>query len=142
MKPWVFLLLPLFFASVVMSAQTTTSLASWLSKQRWHKRVVLLCAPSSATPELQAQQQQLTAAATGLQERDIEVREVLFEQLSAADKQYITQKLGVKTTGFTLLLLGKDGGVKRRETKPISPIALFETIDVMPMRREEARRQQ
>jgi hypothetical protein len=142
MKPWVFLLLSLFFASVVMSAQTTTSLASWLSKQRWQKRVVLLCAPSSTTPELQAQQQQLTVAATGLQERDIEVREVLFEQLSAADKQYLTQKLGVKTTGFTLLLLGKDGGVKRRETKPISPKALFETIDVMPMRREEARRQQ
>jgi hypothetical protein len=74
-----------------------------------------------------------------MQERDITVREVLFEQLSSADQQYLTQKMKVKLSGFTLVLIGKDGGVKRRETQPITPESLFQTIDVMPMRRNEAR---
>ncbi|TGD78982.1 DUF4174 domain-containing protein [Hymenobacter wooponensis] len=141
MKRFVFLLLAVtvWSATVTMAQNAPGSLASWLPKQRWQKRVVLLCAPNNTTPELQAQQQQFAAARSAMQERDISVREVLFEQLSAADKQYLTQKLGVKTSGFTLLLIGKDGGIKRRETQPITPKSLFQTIDVMPMRREEAR---
>ncbi|TGE10324.1 DUF4174 domain-containing protein [Hymenobacter fodinae] len=128
-----------FLAMAALAQPSAQPLASWLPKQRWQKRVVLLCAPTASEPELRAQQQQFAAAEAGMQERDIVVREVLFDQLSAADKQYVTQKLRVNTTGFTLVLLGKDGGVKRRETQPITPKSLFQTIDVMPMRREEAR---
>lgn len=126
--------------SSALAQASEGSLATWLPKQRWQKRVVLLCAPNSASSELKAQRQQLAAAPAELQERDIVVREVLFDQLSGPDRQYITQKLGVKPTGFTLLLIGKDGGVKRRETAPISQASLFGTIDTMPMRRQEARR--
>lgn len=40
---------------------------------------------------------------------------------------------------FALLLVGKDGGVKRRVQEPISPDLLFQQIDQMPMRRREMR---
>lgn len=126
-------------ATVAMAQSSTEPLATWLPKQRWQKRVVLLCAPNSSTPELRAQQRQFASAVPAMQERDITVREVLFEQLSSADQQYLTQKMKVKLSGFTLVLIGKDGGVKRRETQPITPESLFQTIDVMPMRRNEAR---
>jgi hypothetical protein len=127
-------------ATVALAQPSAEPLASWLPKQRWQKRVVLLCAPTSTTPELRAQQQQFTSAAAAMQERDITVRELHLDQLSAADKQYVTQKLGAKANGFTLILIGKDGGVKQRETQPIAPKLLFQTIDVMPMRRNEARK--
>lgn len=131
----------LLLTLTVLAQTPAAPLASWLPKQRWQKRVLLLCAPTQDTPALKTQQQTLSAAAAQVQERDIVVREILLDQASAADKRYLTQTLRVKSTGFTLVLIGKDGGVKRRETEPISAKSLFGTIDTMPMRRDEARRQ-
>ncbi|NMG19341.1 hypothetical protein DP116_07665 [Brasilonema bromeliae SPC951] len=37
------------------------------------------------------------------------------------------------------VLVGKDGGVKRRETTPVQAKAIFDEIDAMPMRRQEMR---
>ena len=45
----------------------------------------------------------------------------------------------VAPTDFTVLLLGKDGGEKLRSTKPISFETLRDTIDTMPMRKQEAK---
>ncbi|MEN0050651.1 MAG: DUF4174 domain-containing protein, partial [Bacteroidota bacterium] len=42
---------------------------------------------------------------------------------------------------FTVILIGKDGGEKlRRKGKLLTRKALYQTIDVMPMRRAEMRR--
>lgn len=41
--------------------------------------------------------------------------------------------------GFTALLVGKDGGVKRTAHEPIARDELFAQIDAMPMRRREVR---
>jgi hypothetical protein len=52
------------------------------------------------------------------------------------------QYYGVKPGEATILLIGKDGGVKlRRETEILGCRELFATIDVMPMRRREMREQ-
>ncbi|QJX45843.1 DUF4174 domain-containing protein [Hymenobacter taeanensis] len=141
MKCSAFLLLTaaVLCAAVALAQTTPEPLATWLPKQRWQRRVVLLCAPSSSSSALLVQQQRFASAAAAMQEHDLVVREVLTEQLSAADMHYLTKKLGVKSSGFTLLLIGKDGGVKRRETQAITAESLFQTIDVMPMRRSEAR---
>ncbi|WP_312795937.1 DUF4174 domain-containing protein [Tianweitania sp.] len=40
---------------------------------------------------------------------------------------------------FTVILLGKDGQEKLRDSKPVTSDALFELIDSMPMRQREAR---
>ncbi|RYG45300.1 DUF4174 domain-containing protein [bacterium] len=39
--------------------------------------------------------------------------------------------------GFSVALIGKDGGVKLRRTEPIDSKELFGIIDAMPMRQEE-----
>lgn len=39
--------------------------------------------------------------------------------------------------GFEVLLIGKDGGVRLRQPRPITPEALFAKIDAMPMQRRE-----
>ncbi|MFN6486616.1 DUF4174 domain-containing protein [Nostoc sp. DedQUE02] len=42
-------------------------------------------------------------------------------------RQYITRSIG------------KDGSVKRQDTKPVQATAIFEQIDAMPMRQQEMR---
>ena len=71
--------------------------------------------------------------------RDLQVVEVLYNQLSPADRQCWTQQLGQALVGFRVVLVGKDGGVKRVETQPLAPASLFGTVDKMPMRRQEMR---
>ena len=116
------------------------SVAALLQACRWQKRVLLLCAPTADNTVLQRQRQLLAPARAGLDARDLTVREVVLTAVSEADRTYLAQRLRVSPSGFTLLLLGKDGGIKQRETKPVAPSSLFATIDAMPMRQLEVRR--
>ena len=118
------------------------SVAALLKASKWHKRVLLVCAPSADDADLHRQQQLLGPVGAGLNSRDLVVREVVLAELSAADKQYLAQRLGVAGSRFTAVLIGNDGGVKRRETRPLPPAALFSTIDAMPMRQQEMRGRQ
>ncbi|RZK33884.1 MAG: DUF4174 domain-containing protein, partial [Hymenobacter sp.] len=43
-------------------------------------------------------------------------------------------------TSFSVVLIGKDGGVKLAQTQPLAPENLFGTVDKMPMRKQEAKR--
>jgi hypothetical protein len=42
-------------------------------------------------------------------------------------------------SGFTALLVGKDGTEKLRSPRPVSLTEIFDVIDAMPMRQQEAR---
>ena len=127
--------------STLMLGQTpsASALEGTVKKARWRQRMLLVCAPSAADASLLAQRNMLEPAAAGLRERDLLVRELVLPNLLAPDRAYL-RRLGVKTDTFQVLLLGKDGGIKRRDTQPVSTKALFSTIDVMPMRRQEMKR--
>lgn len=129
-----------FLLITLVSAQAVTpaaSLAAVLKASRWQKRVLLLCAPTADNTALLRQRQLLATDRPGLEARELLVREVLFTNLSAADRKYLTETLHVSPTSFTMVLLGKDGDPKRRETEPVTPSSLFTTIDAMPMRQRE-----
>lgn len=140
---WLLVLGGVVLASAVVKGQATTapksSLTALLKASRWQKRVLLLCAPTATDAALLRQRQLLAPARTDLTARDLLVQEVLLDEVSPNDKKYLTENLHVSATGFTALLVGKDGGVKRRETEPVAPKSLFSTIDVMPMRQQEMR---
>lgn len=120
-------------------APQATSLAATVQGSKWQKRVLLLCAPTPENADLRRQVQLLKPVGAELAARDVLVREVVLSQLPAADRRYAREQLNIPATGFAVLLLGKDGGVKRRETAPLPPAQLFSTIDAMPMRRQEMR---
>lgn len=102
-----------------------------LRDYRWEKRPVLVFAPSEADPDYRRQLALLTAAREGLAERDVVVL------TDAAPERLGRLRTGLAVEGFALLLVGKDGGVKLRETAPVTPERLFALIDRMPMRRRE-----
>lgn len=136
------LLLPgLLLMSESLPAQPVPSapLAAQLKASRWQQRVLLLYAPTPTDAQLRRQRELLSTARPGLTARDVLVRVLVGSELSATDTRYLTQCLGVAPGGFAVLLLGKDGGVKRRETQPVAPASLFSTIDAMPMRQQETR---
>ena len=125
------------------TAQTSKPmpLEQTLREYRWKKRVLLLAAPTAEQADFKAQKALLNSEKTGMAARDFVVLEVLYNQLSAADQQFLAKKIGVLAPHFAAVLIGKDGGVKEKSRRPIPPAALFGTVDKMPMRREEMRRQ-
>ena len=135
------LLTNLTLLATLAAAQTPlpASLAQTLRAAQWKKRVLLVGAPNAAQADFQQQKKLLATVSDQLRERDFLVLEVTLNHLSLADGLYCQKQFGQSFTEFAVVLIGKDGGVKRIETKPLAPAKLFETVDKMPMRRQEVR---
>ncbi|WP_460582718.1 DUF4174 domain-containing protein [Hymenobacter arcticus] len=130
------------FLLPLLAAQPTTppGLAATLRASRWQHRLLLIGAPTASAADFQAQKKLLASAAKGLADRDFQVLEVPYDQLSPADRQCWTQQLGQPLSGFVVVLVGKDGGMKRTSNKPLPAADFFGTVDKMPMRRQEMRK--
>ncbi len=110
------------------------SLLMALPNQFQEKRQLLLYADAETNPKMQQQLKYLRQDAEGLKERDIEVKVYYKNNYTDA---FTKRKL---KSGFTAILVGKDGGDKLTSTEPITLRKLYGTIDAMPMRRNEMKR--
>lgn len=108
-----------------------------LARYRWSARVLVISAPGADDARLAAQRAVLAQAGPGLKTRDLVVLEALGGTRAATA---LRTHLGLPGSAFRAVLVGKDGEIKRTETAPLAAQALFETIDAMPMRRDEMRR--
>ena len=70
-----------------------------------------------------------------LKERDLVVLEAL-----GAEGASLRRRFALPADAFRAVLVGKDGEAKIVAAEPIPIRILFETIDAMPMRRDEMRR--
>jgi hypothetical protein len=70
-----------------------------------------------------------------LKERD--VTQIVLH--ARGENPEIFERLKLSGAGFTLLLIGKDGGEKLRSQNVVAPETLCRLIDSMPMRQEEMR---
>ncbi len=115
-----------------------------LESLRWQSRVVVVLAGAPDDVMLEEQLRLLDEAAAGLRERDMVVVEdaggvVTIDGLAQPEPGRLRDAYGAPLSGFQVLLIGKDGGVKLRSDEPVSAEALFALIDTMPMRRREMR---
>lgn len=106
------------------------------SAQQNNKREIWLFTPDADNASFITQKSALTDAA-GLNERDLIVHEVVG--VKANQTKFKKYKAAAKT--FTFILIGKDGGEKLRSNQPISKEKLYRTVDDMPMRKSEMKRQ-
>ena len=127
----------------VLPAQTPPNPVT-LAQLRDRYRPLLLFAAQPDDPALLAQMTRLKEATAGLAERDVLVIAIPYKDpsstdvsLSAADALAARRAFHVAPEDFTAILLGKDGGEKLRSKKPISFEKLRDTIDAMPMRKQE-----
>ena len=116
-----------------------------LSSQKWKNRVLLVFAPSVDNHIYQQQMQLLQKHNKDFADRDLVLVQVLATDESYANRQPIDDssaaklrdRFGVDKENFRLILVGKDGGVKRSDATPVQATAIFEEIDAMPMRQQE-----
>jgi hypothetical protein len=96
---------------------------------------------------LALQRQNFADHRSGLVERDIVVIWVVgnsvrseFGQPPGSTAAQLRARFGMQKPGFRIFLVGKDGGIKLSQSRPLTVNRLFRTIDAMPMRVEEMRR--
>ncbi|WP_298967449.1 AI-2E family transporter [uncultured Methylobacterium sp.] len=109
--------------------------AASLDAYRWKARVLVVAAADADDPRLAEQRRIVAAAQRGSRERDLVVVEAVGP---GAEAEGLRRRFGLPAREFRAVLVGKDGGAKLSAPAPISAERLFETIDAMPMRRDEA----
>lgn len=121
-----------------------------LSDYLWENRLLLIFAPSEATSAYRQQMQIFADAQAGFDERDLLLIELLVdgnnrlngEPVAEEDAASVRSRYGIANNDFVVMLIGKDGTQKRRDTEPVAAEAIFSAIDAMPMRQQEMRQQQ
>ena len=124
------LLAPLTNLVIPMPLQATP-----LKDHLWKNRVIITFSASVKEPERLALQKQMEKKACAFTDRNLVHIDLLQ---GSEDFDEMSQQFSVSSTGFQLLLLGKDGGVKLRSSTA-SLEDIFSLIDTMPMRSSEMR---
>lgn len=91
----------------------------------------LIILPVEQDKILQSQLSELSKDSAGLKERDMKVT---ICSDNACRMKYTTD---AGQQSFTVVLVGKDGGVKKQWTRLVTIKEIFALIDAMPMRRSE-----
>ncbi|TWH54183.1 Biopolymer transport protein [Dulcicalothrix desertica PCC 7102] len=128
-------------ASVQMSEFNLTS-------HKWKNRILLVFAPTAQNVNYQRQVQLFQQQQQGLNERDLLLVTVLDKGTSYINQQPIDiasaaklrQKFNINDNDFRVILVGKDGGAKRQDSKVVQAKTIFREIDAMPMRQQEMQR--
>lgn len=118
----------------VIAAAPSPSLPR-IDQLRWEKRVLLVTAPDAAG--LAGQRRAFERIGAGGDDRDLVLVEVVGDRVSGASgtADALRRDYRLPTGRFEVVLIGKDGGVKRRSATPLAAADLIASIDAMPMRR-------
>ncbi len=116
-----------------------------LKQYQWKNRLLLIFSPAAETPAYRALKRELAQQAGEVRERQLLVFHVLEQgqsflngqQISPAGAESLRQGFGVAPGTFTVVLVGKDGGVKLKREARVALADIFGLIDSMPMRRQE-----
>ncbi|MEH2246314.1 DUF4174 domain-containing protein [Nostoc sp.] len=140
---------PVSIAGTVQGSTHASKMSLFnITSKKWKNRVLLVFAPSVDNHSYQQQMQLLQEQKSGFTDRDLVIVQVLATNKSYANGQLIDEssaanlrnRFGVNKENFRVILVGKDGGVKRQNTTPVQATAIFEQIDAMPMRQQEMQR--
>ncbi len=102
-----------------------------LAALQWRARPVVILSDTRDDPRAVRQAAALARAGAAVRERQIAVLR------EAAVGGALRRRFGVADHGFAVVLVGKDGDVKRVWHMPVDPGLIFGVIDRMPMRRDE-----
>lgn len=123
--------LPLLAAMSLIATDPGT-----MASMKWQRRVLLVSAPTHQDLKLAVQRRIIGSWKVPAADRDLSIVEVVGDKVAGAtDTQAVLRrKYRLSMTGFTAILIGKDGGEKLRSATPIPAAVLEDTIDAMPMR--------
>ena len=110
----------------------------------WQNRILVVFADEQGNT-IEQQITHLQEHKAGMDERDMRVFQIFKDKIITPNQTVYAEKnvnklrkqFDVNQEGFTVILVGKDGGEKLRQHEILSVEKLFATIDAMPMRRQE-----
>ena len=119
-----------------------------LEKHKWKERVLIVTASSPSNVGYKRQDQLLTKGKKGMKDRELVIYRLYADHwlgpkntaLSNDEAQIIYKKYDINSDTFSVVLIGKDGGVKMNKNDIVSTRELFQLIDSMPMRQQEMRK--
>ena len=122
--------------------------AQSLADHQWKDRILIVYANDPESEALTRQRKTLAKCVNGLEERrlvtyfvtDTEAQQVESGNMTVVSRDLFDKVISNDLT-FETILIGLDGGIKRRYTKPVSCDDVFRLIDSMPMRRSEIKKQ-
>ncbi|MBZ9632294.1 DUF4174 domain-containing protein [Salegentibacter sp. LM13S] len=134
-----------FFLLILLSTMGLN--AQDLTKHQWKDRLILIIAEDENNEKFQQQLTQLQKHQKGLKDRKLVIYRILPKKYKIAfqDKNWknsaqFYKKYKAEESDFRIILIGLDGGEKLDQTKVLSVEKLFNTIDSMPMRQAEMRK--
>jgi hypothetical protein len=113
---------------------------SWFEEHRWSYRVLILTGDNEI---VNAQLELFSTLDAELADRNLVIinsndSSVFFGNIVGVPNTRGTMKrFGLDENQYEMVLVGKDGGVKRRYSNVVDPQVIFDTIDAMPMRMRE-----
>ena len=137
----------LLFVVVTMAAQANGQDKIRLKDYQWKHRLILAFSPSAQHPGHKALEKEIAVQAEEVMDRDLLVFQILESgetklgnsSLPESSGNYLREKFSIKSGIFTVLLIGKDGGVKLRREGGVELDEILSLIDTMPMRQREMR---
>ena len=112
-----------------------------VAEMTWKRRVLVISAPGDQDAELAAQRGIIARWRAEGAARDLSIVEVVGDEVAGATDAAaaLRGRYRLPATGFTAILIGKDGSEKLRSADPIPASVLKDTIDAMPMRQAGGR---
>ncbi|MFO7799124.1 DUF4174 domain-containing protein [Rhodohalobacter sp.] len=148
----IFTFLPFFAMTQISSTdfrkdQPCTGKEISLELFQWENRILVLFASHSDDETYQTQMDRFSSLEGEFRDRDLILISVFNEECSSlngevisdSSSQKIRERLSPPENGYSILLIGKDGGVKLKQDEVLEPAELFRVIDRMPMRQREMR---
>ncbi len=120
-----------------------------LSVFQWKNRLLFLFAPNRNHSMFDALHESLAVRQSEAADRDLVIFEILEsapssmnnESIDSETARLLREKFDIHRGEFTVILIGKDGGIKLIRKKQTQLDDIFALIDSMPMRQEEMRQQ-
>ena len=118
-----------------------------LTQFQWKNRLLFIFAEDDSHPLYKDLQSQIVAQKAEVNDRDLIVFEVLAQGPARTNTRSLSQKeadsirdhFAVPSNAFSLILVGKDGGIKLKRSDQVDLREVFGLIDSMPMRQREMR---
>jgi hypothetical protein len=131
----------------VFASQTATAMDVDVEHFQWKKRLLLVFAAENSHPHYQSLANEIFYRQADVNDRDLVVFEILESGTSRMNGRpiepqkaaSIRKQFGIAPDEFTVILVGKDGGIKLKRNDQVRLEEIFRLIDSMPMRQEEMR---
>ena len=145
MNTLVILSIGLFFFPLLSWGQPSTPT---LSAYQWENRILVIVSPSTDHPTYQQQYHAWKSEQEAYIDRDLLLFQLFPHSLVMPTGDTLTDPIQIEhwtahhtisPHTFEVILIGKDGGEKIRQSHLLPNSQLFATIDRMPMRRAEMR---